>query len=78
MQKQNIFSKPYFYNNFPSKYLYFVNNIEPMFSFGTNLQTGAGWLRAALRKGTKEAEQKGQQELRLESSGVQPAMISSS
>ena len=33
---------------------------------------------SALRNGTKEAEQYGHDEFRLESSDVQPAMISSS
>lgn len=55
-----------------------------------NLQNRAGLLRvrylltgprsqiSALSSGTKVAEQKGQLELRFESSDVQPAMISSS
>lgn len=33
---------------------------------------------SAFRKGTKEVQQNGQDEFRLESSDVQPAMISSS
>lgn len=44
----------------------------------TNLLTGPRSQISALRNGTKETEQKGQDELRLESSDVQPAMISSS
>lgn len=44
----------------------------------TDLLTGPRLQISALRNGTKETEQKGQAELRLESSDVQPAMISSS
>lgn len=42
------------------------------------LLTGPRSQISALRKGTNEAQQKGQDEFRLESSDVQPAMISSS
>lgn len=45
---------------------------------GSYLLTGPRSQISAFRKGTKEEPQNGQEEFRLESSDVQPAMISSS